>query len=129
MEDQRIISNKFVTIKDSFNGVPKEADFELLSTSITMDSQSSNRVLVKCLQVSIHPSQLNRMKIQSPSHDYNLMSSRLNPGEVCISHNFLFIHLIYNHILKDQLNHLKIYTPSVFKCFLIYFLHSFQSKF
>ncbi|CAO2841300.1 unnamed protein product [Amaranthus hypochondriacus] len=82
MEDQ-IISNKFVTIKDNFNGVPKEAYFELVTTSISMDSQSSNRVVVKCIQVSIDPYQLNRMKINSPSHDSVFgYSTRLVPGQI-----------------------------------------------
>ncbi|KAL2926775.1 2-alkenal reductase (NADP(+)-dependent) [Bienertia sinuspersici] len=73
------ISYKFVAVKDDVEGAPKEADFELIDASVSISSieQSSNQVLVKCLQVSIDPYQLNRMKKFSPSQNPDFWADKL----------------------------------------------------
>ncbi|XP_010688010.2 2-alkenal reductase (NADP(+)-dependent) [Beta vulgaris subsp. vulgaris] len=79
-----IISNKFVTIKHHIDGAPKEEDFELITANISISSieaDSSNFVLVKCLHVSIDPYQLNRMKEYSPSQNSIYQANKLVPGK------------------------------------------------
>lgn len=79
-----IISNKFVTIKHNIDGAPKEGDFEVITSSIntsTITEPGSNLVLVKCLQASVDPYQLNRMKSFSPSHNSIIVAAKLVPGK------------------------------------------------
>ena len=77
------ISNKYVTIKTPIDGAPSEANFEFITSSTSTSIEpGSRRVLVKCLQVSIDPYQLNRMKSDSPSHNSIAVASKLVPGKV-----------------------------------------------
>lgn len=79
-----IIRNKFVTIKHNIDGAPEEGDFEVITTSIntsTITEPGSNLVLVKCLQASVDPYQLNRMKSFSPSHNSIIVAAKLVPGK------------------------------------------------
>uniref|UniRef100_A0A7C9D326 2-alkenal reductase (NAD(P)(+)) n=1 Tax=Opuntia streptacantha TaxID=393608 RepID=A0A7C9D326_OPUST len=76
------ISNKYVTIKTPIDGAPSEANFEFITSSTSTSIEpGSRRVLVKCLQVSIDPYQLNRMKSDSPSHNSIAVASKLVPGK------------------------------------------------
>ncbi|XP_021855675.1 2-alkenal reductase (NADP(+)-dependent) [Spinacia oleracea] len=79
-----IICNKFITLKHDIEGAPKEEDFEVITTNISISSivkQGSNIVLVKCLDVSIDPYQVNRMKSYSPSQNSIIPASKLVHGE------------------------------------------------
>ncbi|XP_021741716.1 2-alkenal reductase (NADP(+)-dependent)-like [Chenopodium quinoa] len=80
---EEIIGNKFVTIKHTIEGAPKEDDFEVLTTNISTSSikPGSNDVLVKCLQLSIDPYQLNRMKSFSTSQNSVAVAFKLVPGK------------------------------------------------
>ncbi|XP_021760815.1 2-alkenal reductase (NADP(+)-dependent)-like [Chenopodium quinoa] len=80
---EEILCNKFVTIKHAIEGAPKEDDFEVLITNISTSSikPGSNNVLVKCLQLSMDPYQLNRMKSFSPSQNSVAAAFKLVPGK------------------------------------------------
>ncbi|XP_021760625.1 NADP-dependent alkenal double bond reductase P2-like [Chenopodium quinoa] len=81
---EEILSNQIMTIKHSIEGAPNEDDFEVLTTNISTSliKPGSNSVLVKCLQLSMDPYQLNRMKSFSTSQNSVAVAFKLVPGKL-----------------------------------------------
>ena len=81
------IENKVITIKHEIDETPKEDDFQIITKTINTNfiKPGSNQVLIKCLQISIDPYQLNRMKKWSPGHNSIMAASKLVPCQVLFS--------------------------------------------
>ncbi|XP_057537728.1 NADP-dependent alkenal double bond reductase P2-like [Amaranthus tricolor] len=82
------IENKVITIKHEIDETPKEDDFQIITKTINTNfiKPGSNQVLIKCLQISIDPYQLNRMKKWSPGHNSIMAASKLVPCQEIDSH-------------------------------------------
>ena len=88
------VTNRYITIKTPVDGEPKESDFELKTSAISLSlDPGSNDIIVKNLYVSIDPYQLNRMKSQSSSQKASAFAAAINPGEVSKK--------LYNTCLND----------------------------
>ncbi|XP_024183054.1 2-alkenal reductase (NADP(+)-dependent)-like [Rosa rugosa] len=76
------VTNRYITIKTQVDGEPKESDFELKTSALSLSlDPSSNDIIVKNLYVSIDPYQLNRMKSQSSSQKAIGFAAAITPGE------------------------------------------------
>lgn len=77
------VSNNYITIKGHIDGKPKECDFQVKASHISLSVEpGSNHIIVKNLYVPIDPYQINRMKNFSSSHKASKLSAALTPGQV-----------------------------------------------
>ncbi|XP_030492355.2 2-alkenal reductase (NADP(+)-dependent) [Cannabis sativa] len=76
------VINRYVTIKSEINGSPKETDFEIKCSSISVEVGSKD-VVLKNLYVSIDPYQINRFKTHSPSSQNSTTNAMaISPGQI-----------------------------------------------
>lgn len=76
------VANRYITIKTQVDGEPKESDFELKTSALSLSLDSgSNDMIVKNLYVSIDPYQINRMKSYSSSQKAIGFAAAITPGE------------------------------------------------
>ncbi|XP_038696921.1 2-alkenal reductase (NADP(+)-dependent)-like [Tripterygium wilfordii] len=75
------VINRYITIKNHIDGVPKESDFELKAAPLVLSVKpGSNDIIVKNLYVSIDPYQINRMKCQSSTQKHVDIAGAIIPG-------------------------------------------------
>lgn len=80
------VTNRYVTIKNKIDGVPKESDFEIRSGELVLKVETGSKdVIVKNLYLSIDPYQLNRVKSFSSSQSASNFATAIARGEVCLS--------------------------------------------
>ncbi|KAI6681674.1 hypothetical protein NL676_035555 [Syzygium grande] len=76
------VTNKYWTIKTHIQDAPKEADFDLKTSTLALSLKpGSKEMLVKNLYVSIDPYQLNRMKSSSLSQKTGGFAVGITPGQ------------------------------------------------
>lgn len=89
------VANRYITIKTQVEGEPKESDFELKTSALSLSLDSgSNDIIVKNLYVSIDPYQINRMKSYSSSQKAIGFAAAITPGDVSYQ--------LYNACLNDR---------------------------
>ncbi|KAF8034474.1 hypothetical protein BT93_C0705 [Corymbia citriodora subsp. variegata] len=76
------VMNKYWTIKTHIEDAPKEADFDLKTSTLALSlDPGSKEMIVKNLYVSIDPYQLNRMKSSSSSQKTGGFAMGITPGQ------------------------------------------------
>lgn len=90
MEQQEVITNKQVILKDYVVGFPKESDMPLKTSETTLKlPKGSNGVLVKNLYLSCDPYMRGRMTKTEGSYVDSFI-----PGSVCIIYLLLFFFFV-----------------------------------
>ncbi|XP_058727707.1 2-alkenal reductase (NADP(+)-dependent)-like [Vicia villosa] len=81
------VSNKYVVIKDNFDGPPEEYHFEIKTEedfTLSVD-QGSDDIIVKNLYISVDPYQINRMKPSSPSQNSITAAAQIISGQAIVA--------------------------------------------
>ncbi|KAH9321726.1 hypothetical protein KI387_016365, partial [Taxus chinensis] len=94
METKEVI-NRQITFKDYLVGEPKESDFMLKSSTLSLKLEGPKDVLVRNLYFSIDPYQRARMKCYSSSHKAPF-ASLLTPGSVIDAYGVAKV-IVSNH--------------------------------